>query len=198
LHTNGSETDIRDYVKKRKVSGGTRSDEGRRCRDTFASLKKTCRKLGISFWHFLMDRLGIGKKTIASLHEIITERAALATGYWEATLIVDDKMPIRHLMSLLLMDFGTIEMAETCEEALGKVNSLNPDLVILDVQMPGMNGYEVCAKIRSYDKTSSIPVLFLTANSSNEDEERGLEVGLQTLFANQFLPKYWVHGYLTY
>lgn len=42
LHTNGSETDIRDYVKKRKVSGGTRSDEGQRCRDTFISLKKTC------------------------------------------------------------------------------------------------------------------------------------------------------------
>ena len=42
LHTNGSETDIRDYVKKKKVSGGTRSDEGRRCRDTFATLKKTC------------------------------------------------------------------------------------------------------------------------------------------------------------
>jgi len=40
LHTNGSESDIRDYVKKRKISGGTRSDEGRRCRDTFASLKK--------------------------------------------------------------------------------------------------------------------------------------------------------------
>jgi hypothetical protein len=81
LHTNGSETDIRDYAKKRKVSGGTRSDEGRRCRDTFASLKKTCLKLGILFWHFLMDRLGIGKKTIAPLHEIIIERAALATGY---------------------------------------------------------------------------------------------------------------------
>ena len=57
LHTNGSETDIRDYVKKRKVSGGTRSDEGRRCRDTFASLKKTCRKLEVSFWHYLKDRL---------------------------------------------------------------------------------------------------------------------------------------------
>lgn len=56
LHTNGSETDIRDYVKKRKVSGGTRSDVGRQCRDTFASLKKTCRKLGGSFWEYLMDR----------------------------------------------------------------------------------------------------------------------------------------------
>ena len=57
LHTNDSERDIRDYVKKRKVSGGTRSDTGRRYRDTFISLKKTCRKLGISFWDYLNDRL---------------------------------------------------------------------------------------------------------------------------------------------
>ena len=57
LHTNDSERDIRDYVKKRKVSGGTRSDTGRQCRDTFISLKKTCRKLGISFWDYLNDRL---------------------------------------------------------------------------------------------------------------------------------------------
>lgn len=59
LHTNGSETDIRDFVKKRKVSGGTRSDLGRQCRDTFASLKKTCRKLGISFWAYLQDRVSL-------------------------------------------------------------------------------------------------------------------------------------------
>ena len=59
LHTNGSETDIRDYVKKRKVSGGTRSDLGRQCRDTFASLKKTCRKLGVSFWLYLLDRVSL-------------------------------------------------------------------------------------------------------------------------------------------
>ena len=75
LHTNGSETDIRDYVKKRKVSGGTRSEEGRRCRDTFISLKKTCRKLGISFWQYLADRLDIGEHTIAPLPDIVRERA---------------------------------------------------------------------------------------------------------------------------
>ena len=57
LHTNGSERDIRDYVKKKKVSGGTRSDLGRQCRDTFISLKKTCRKQGVSFWQYLLDRL---------------------------------------------------------------------------------------------------------------------------------------------
>lgn len=59
LHTNGSETDIRDFVKKRKVSGGTHSDLGRQCRDTFASLKKTCRKLNVSFWQYLLDRVSL-------------------------------------------------------------------------------------------------------------------------------------------
>lgn len=57
LHNNLSEGDIREYVKKRKISGSTRSDTGKRCRDTFTSLKKTCRKLGISFWEYLLDRV---------------------------------------------------------------------------------------------------------------------------------------------
>ena len=57
LHNNGSESDIREYVTLRKVSGGTRSEAGRRARDTFLGLKKTCRKLGISFWRFLISRL---------------------------------------------------------------------------------------------------------------------------------------------
>jgi hypothetical protein len=74
LHNNGTESDIREYVKKRKISGGTRSDAGRRCRDTFTSLKKTCRKLGVSFWSFLRDRLrGLGK--IARLSDLIRARA---------------------------------------------------------------------------------------------------------------------------
>ncbi len=78
LHTNGSETDIRDYVKKRKISGGTRSDEGRRCRDTFISLKKTCRKLGISFWQYITDRVTL-EHAIAPLPDIIHERATAPT-----------------------------------------------------------------------------------------------------------------------
>lgn len=56
LHNNLSERDIREYVKKRKISGSTRSEDGRRCRDTFASIKKTCRKLKINFWKYLLDR----------------------------------------------------------------------------------------------------------------------------------------------
>ena len=53
LHNNLSEGDVREYVKRRKISGGTRSEKGRLGRDTFASLKKTCRKLGVSFWKYL-------------------------------------------------------------------------------------------------------------------------------------------------
>lgn len=74
LHNNLSERDIREYVKKRKISGSTRSDEGRRCRDTFTSLKKTCRKLKISFWKFLNDRI-MGKQEIALLPELIFLKA---------------------------------------------------------------------------------------------------------------------------
>jgi hypothetical protein len=77
LHTNGSERDIRDYVKKRKVSGGTRSEIGRQCRDTFISLKKTCRKLGLSFWDYLNDRIAQANR-IPSLPAIIQTRAAPA------------------------------------------------------------------------------------------------------------------------
>jgi hypothetical protein len=57
LHNNAAEADIREYVTRRKISGGTRSDAGRRARDTFIGLKKTCRKLGVSFWLFLLSRL---------------------------------------------------------------------------------------------------------------------------------------------
>lgn len=74
LHNNLSESDIRDYVKKRKISGSTRSDAGRRARDTFASLKKTCRKHGISFWAYLKDRL-LGEKQIPSLSEFVRNAA---------------------------------------------------------------------------------------------------------------------------
>ncbi len=74
LHNNLSESDIREYVKRRKISGGTRSEQGRRGRDTFASLKKTCRKLGLSFWNYLKDRIQ-GEMRIPSLSALIEARA---------------------------------------------------------------------------------------------------------------------------
>lgn len=59
LHTNASENDLRSCVTKRRISGGTMSRDGRVARDTMLGLMKTCKKLGLSFWHYLGDRLGI-------------------------------------------------------------------------------------------------------------------------------------------
>jgi len=75
LHTNGSENDIRAFVTKRKVSGGTRSDIGRDCRDAFLSLVKTCDKLGISFWDYLGDRLAAaGGNAVPYLPQLVGQR----------------------------------------------------------------------------------------------------------------------------
>jgi hypothetical protein len=75
LNTNSSEQDVRDPVTIRKISGSTRGEDGRRCRDTFLSLKKTCQKNAISFWAFLGDRLGITVHGIAHLPDLIRQRA---------------------------------------------------------------------------------------------------------------------------
>lgn len=73
LHNNLSENDIREYVKRRKISGSTRSFVGRTCRDTFTSIKKTCRKLGVSFWDYLIDRIEAQGK-IPSLPDLMIRK----------------------------------------------------------------------------------------------------------------------------
>ena len=79
LHNNTSERDIREYVKKRKISGSTRSDLGRCCRDTFTSLKKTCRKLNVSFWDYIRDRV-LGRNTILPLSDLMHQQARQPPG----------------------------------------------------------------------------------------------------------------------
>lgn len=76
LHTNGSENDIRCQVTRRKVSGGTRSDVGRDCRDAFLGIVKTCSKLHITFWDYLGARLAVpGGAVIPSLAELVLARS---------------------------------------------------------------------------------------------------------------------------
>jgi hypothetical protein len=78
LHNNTSERDIREYVKKRKISGGTRSSPGRKSRDTFTSLKKTCRKLGVSFWDYINDRVA-RRGTLPQLQSLMRQAASTST-----------------------------------------------------------------------------------------------------------------------
>jgi hypothetical protein len=77
LNTNASERDLRGFVIKRKISGGTVSRDGRQARDSMLGLMKTCQKLGLSFWHYLGDRLGIATShpAIPPLATMIVTRA---------------------------------------------------------------------------------------------------------------------------
>jgi hypothetical protein len=78
LHTNGSERDPRPQVVKRKISGGTRSEAGRACRDAFLGLLLTCAKLGVSFWDYLGDRLGVPGAEAPCLPDLVRLRSAPA------------------------------------------------------------------------------------------------------------------------
>jgi hypothetical protein len=79
LHTNGSENDVRCQVTKRKISGGTRSDAGRDCRDAFLGLAKTCAKLGVAFWDYLGARLAVpNQPEIPYLPKLVRHRCATA------------------------------------------------------------------------------------------------------------------------
>lgn len=93
-------------------------------------------------------------------------------------LIVDDeRYNINVLVDILKPDFRTI-IAKNGEEALKRTMSpAPPDLILLDIMMPGMDGYEVCRLLKSDPKTRHIPIVFITAMSDTEDETRGLELG---------------------
>ena len=75
---NGSERDLRPQVVKRKISGGTRSDAGRACRDAFLGLLLTCAKLGLSFWDYLGHRLGVPGAEAPYLPDLVRLRSAHA------------------------------------------------------------------------------------------------------------------------
>lgn len=104
-------------------------------------------------------------------------------------LLADDEKDIVEFLEYNLLSEGfDVVTAYDGKEALEKL-SQKPDLIILDVMMPKMNGYEVCRQIRSLDQYSSTPVIFLTAKSSETDEIKGLELGADDFIGKPISPK---------
>jgi len=93
-------------------------------------------------------------------------------------LLVDDSPENIDLLGDVLKQDYEIKVALTGEKALQIAVSKNlPDIILLDIMMPGMDGYEVCRRLKSDAKTQDIPVIFVTSMSEVEDEAKGLEVG---------------------
>jgi len=93
-------------------------------------------------------------------------------------LVVDDTADVRYFLVALLQDGYDVEAAESGEEGLqAALSDKRPEIILLDVMMPGMDGYEVMRRLARDPRTADIPVIFLTALSSVEEEQQGLDLG---------------------
>ena len=94
-------------------------------------------------------------------------------------LIVEDDPDIQKLIWMSLKFWGVeeIALARDGEECLSVVLRVRPDLILLDVTMPRLDGYETCRRLKADSQTRSIPVIFLTARAQRAEEEIGLQVG---------------------
>jgi two-component system phosphate regulon response regulator PhoB len=105
-------------------------------------------------------------------------------------LVVDDEADIRELVRLNLAREGyEILDCESGEQALSLSRSKSPDLVVLDLMLPGIDGLEVCKKLKADPKTAPIPVVMLTAKGEDADVVAGLEVGADDYVAKPFSGK---------
>lgn len=104
-------------------------------------------------------------------------------------LIADDNQQIRMLVAAALRSLGhELEMAEDGEEALEMATANPPDLVLLDVQMPGLDGFEVLRFLRTRPATAHVKVVMLTADAQAADKLRGAELGANGYVVKPFSP----------
>lgn len=92
-------------------------------------------------------------------------------------LVVDDFVENRLLLKILLEDDYHIVEADSGEACLAIIKTETPDLILLDVNMPGLNGYQVCTKLKSSADTSSIPVIFVSGLDSEKERLVGFSAG---------------------
>jgi len=105
-------------------------------------------------------------------------------------LVVDDEEPIQELLKFNLEKEGyEVITADDGPEALKTIEEKHPDLVVLDIMLPGMNGLEVCTQLRMNPRFSDLPVIMLTAKGEEIDKVLGLEIGADDYITKPFSPR---------
>ncbi len=104
-------------------------------------------------------------------------------------LIAEDERDIRELIvfTLQIAGFKVVEVPNG-EEAVKKALEINPDLILMDVRMPKMTGFEACKALKQQDKTKDIPVIFLSAKGQEAEINTGLDLGAEEYFLKPFAP----------
>jgi two-component system phosphate regulon response regulator PhoB len=105
-------------------------------------------------------------------------------------LVVDDEKDIRELVRYnLARDGYKVECAQSGEEALRQARSAAPDLIVLDLMLPGLDGLEVCKRLKADRQTAAAPIIMLTAKGEDADVVAGLELGADDYVIKPFSPR---------
>lgn len=103
-------------------------------------------------------------------------------------MIVDDELTIRDLIEFTLEPEFSVIKATSGEEALEKIKEEKPDILILDIMMPKLDGYEVCHRLKSDKATKEIPIIILTAKHQTPDIRRAVELKADEYITKPFEP----------
>jgi len=105
-------------------------------------------------------------------------------------LVVDDEIYIVHILDFSLgMEGYEVVTALDGEQALQKAQETKPDLIVLDIMMPKMDGYETCKALKANPDTKHIPVILLSAKGRNIDQQTGYDVGAEDYITKPFSPR---------
>ena len=108
----------------------------------------------------------------------------------ELILVVEDEEDIQELLEYTLLNSGyRVDVTDRGEEALELVAENGPDLMVLDLMLPGLDGLEVCRRLKQTELTSTLPVIILTAKGEEEDVVAGFEAGADDYITKPFSPK---------
>ena len=121
---------------------------------------------------------------------MVEEKANGVVAPWARVLLVEDEADIRELIRYSLAQAGLeVEEASDGAEALDKLRAFVPDLIVLDLMLPGMPGLEVCRRLRSRADTAQLPIMVVSARSNRSEKALGLAMGADDYVTKPFSPR---------